>query len=407
MRQILRNTAFNAVGSVADRGGILVLTAMLSGALSPTAFAAFGQFQLTLTMLAAFSSVGIAASASRIFAQYDPDRPGDLSLLGTMWLLSLGAALVLSLVVAVLAVPGPSATPGLPPAALLTGLIALTLGVVANGGVLGLGLFKQGAVVSIITAGVLLTIGSLAAAQRSISLAALAVIAAYSVNSLLATLLVLRRVPFREVFNGPLLTRQSISNVTRVVGPLALVTLLAASGNWLLGQILNWGPDATSAFAGFIIGLQWFSLVQFLPGLVTRAVFPDMVRSVGGIDSRMKEALVLAPVLALTVVLGVAGLSPILAQFYDDRAVQGGMILIAYGVAALPQSVAGLLGNALIAQGCQSDWAWLTVKWFAVLLVSGGLFVPWGAMGMAMALFVSGSYLAVGAYVSVRKRATL
>lgn len=409
MRRILQNAGFNAVGSIFDRGSIVALTAMLSGALSPIAFSAFGQFQLTLTMLAAFASVGLAVSTSRIFAEHDAGRSDDLPMIGTMWLLSLFAALCLGLTITLISLVGPMIHTGLPPAFLLLGLTVLTLGVVANGGVLGFGLFREAAIVSIVTAAVVLGIGALAAVQRSLFLAAIAVIAGYGVNSLLASWLIFRRVSFGQLFSRQTLTRDAVMGVGRLVGPLAFVTLLAASGNWLLGQMLHLGVDATRAFSSFVIGLQWYALVQFLPSLLSRAIFPSIVRNSLAESGRaagrkeLWQAAALSVLSAALVAVGIAVLSPVLARLYAPDAVQGGVILTVFAVAALPQSVANMFGNVLVAARLQSRWASLTLQWFAVLLISALALVRYGAIGMAGALFIGGCYLALMAVVAARR----
>lgn len=407
-RRLIENTALNALGAVFDRGGIVLLTAMLSGSLSAEAFRDFGQFQLTLTMLASFSSVGLVVSISRLFAEHDGGRSDHFPLVGTMWLLSVIASVMLGLLGILFHVGGTPLDLGLPPLALLAGLIALTMGLIAGGGVLGLGLFRQGAVVSMITAMVLLGTGAWAVARGSLGLAATALVAAYAVNSLLLTALVLRRVSWRDMFLEKPFARQALRKVGSLVGPLAVVTLLASSANWILGQLtLLRAPDPTISFAGLIIGLQWFALVQFLPGLVGRALFPDFVKA--SYDGRrlLRQGLGVSVLSALMVAVGVAIFAPWIAAAYDPSAVAGGWILVAFAVAALPQSIANLVGGVLVARRLQHVWALLSLASYVILIVSAYVLGEGGAFGMAAALAASGAALAAGSVIIARRRRLL
>lgn len=408
MRRLIKNTALNALGSVFDRGGIVVLTAMLSGALTADDFRDFGQFQLTLTMLASFASVGLTVSVSRIFAERDGGRSDQFSLVGTMWLLSLIASALLGGAAVALNHAGAPIDVGVPPSVVLAGLIALTLGLVAGGGVLGLGLFSQGAMVSMGTAAVLLGVGAWAAAERSLALAAAALVWAYAVNGFLSSALVLKRVSWREMFRKRPLAPDALRQVGGLVGPLALVTLLAASANWLLGQLLlHRAPQATEAFAGFIIGLQWFALVQFLPGLVGRALFPDLVKGGDAQISGLRQGLRMSLMLAIGVAAGIWILAPLVSKIYDRSAVGEGWVISAFALAAMPQSVANLVGSVLVARRLQSAWALLSLGSYIILILLAYFLAPCGAIGIAAALAVSGATLAAGAVVVARRRRLL
>jgi O-antigen/teichoic acid export membrane protein len=411
MKVILQNTAINALSSIFDRGSIVLITAILSGALSSASFREFGQFQLTLTMLAAFSGVGISVSASRIFAEHGAGRSEHLPLIGTMWTLCLISALVLSFAALAASAFTPNLALELPPAALLAGVVFLALGIVANGGVLGLGLFKHAVGISMGSATVLVTVGALAAQQHSLGLAALAVVAAYGVNSALAGLVVLRRVDWRLLFRPPVLNRSAVAAVMHLIGPLAGVTVMAASGNWIVGQILLLRPAPADAFSGFVIGLQWFGLVQFIPSMLTRAAFPLLVgggTTVGGASTVKYSVLTMSVAatvpMALATAAGVWIASPLIAQFYGEDVLKGGNVLVAFALAALPQSVANLLGVALIIDGGQYDWLWLTSVWFASLVLFALILAPWGAFGAAASLFVSGAILSLAAYFAAKRR---
>ena len=407
MKLLLQNAAANAVGSIFDRGGMVALTAILSGALSAEAFRQFGQFQLTLSMLAALSSVGVAVSVSRLFAEHRGGTSEELHLAGTMWALSLIAALAFGGLATALGLISGGAV--VHTVAIAAGVFVVTAGIVAGGGVLGLALFRHAAAVSVVAACVLMGVGAVAAASRSLPLALASVVAAYTVSTVLMTAIVLRKVPAHAIFTRKVLSADSIARAASMIGPLALVTLLASSSNWLLGQILHFSPNPTLDFAGFIIGLQWFAIVQFVPGMISRAIFPEMVRwgLNGGQGAGQKElglSLLLSVGVAVAVFLVILIGSPIFAKAYDAGSVGNGIVLVAYSAAALPQCLANLFGNLLVASKNGAVWAGLTVEWFVFLLVAGGLLHRLGAIGVAIALAIAGLLLAVRAFSHLQRR---
>lgn len=408
LKAVVRNTAFNAAAAMLDRGSMVALTALLSSALPAPAFREFGQFQLTLTMLAAFSGIGISISAARIFAEHAAGRPANMTLVGAMWILSLLAALVLggsAMLIGVATGPGVASAHAIPDSLLLLGVIILAGGIVANGGVLGLSLFRQSVGIAAIAAAMVIGGGWLAARQGSAVIAAWALVLAYALTTLLSSALVLRNVRWQEVFTHPLLSTVRLKGVVELVGPLAGVTLLAASGNWILGQILLWRSPSPFAFSGYIIGLQWYALVQFLPSMLTRAVFPVLVgrKGAAGTGNVLFVSAAAAVGIALSTGIAIAAASPLVATLYDGKAVSGGGVLVAFAFAAIPQSAANLLGNAIIVHGRQRAWLILTVLWFASLNGCALFFAEWNAMGAAASLFFSGLLLTLASVGYARR----
>ncbi len=412
MKAILRNAGFSAVAAVLDRGSMVVMTALLSSALAPAAFSRFGQFQLTLTMLAAFSGAGISASAARIFAEISVRKPTDPSLIGVMWTLSFWAAVIMGLVtIGIATFVGTDGAHGsvLLDIALFFGIVLVTCGIVANGGVLGLSMFGQSIAISGVAAAIAVGGGLLAARTQSEVIAALALVASCGATTLLSAFLVLRRVGRRTVFVRPILNWKRLRTLSGLIGPLTGVTLLAASGNWLVGHILLWMSPSSLAFPGFIIGLQWYSLTQFLPAMLTRAVFPLLVHADATTESRkvLRFSIAASLAIALCVATGIAILNSSLARFYDGRSVEGGAILAAFAFAALPQSAVSVLANALVVRNGQLAWLYLSALWFVTQLVATIALADWNAMGAAAASFIAGIVLMLATCWHARRQGIL
>src|SRR5690606_31752242 len=78
-------------------------------------------------------------------------------------------------------------------------------------------------------------------------------------------------------------------SITKFVGPLVFITILAASSSWILGRLIlkDYGEHT---FAAYSIGLQWFALALFIPGMISRVVLPRLIRE----EKNQKETLKIA-----------------------------------------------------------------------------------------------------------------
>lgn len=412
MKIVIRNAGFSAAAAILDRGSMVVLTALLSRSLAPEAFSQFGQFQLTLTMLAAFCGMGVAVSAARLFAEIDADKPTDPTLIGTMWTLSFLIAVMLGIaVVAVRIFTGtePGKVQFISDVTIFFGIVFLASGIVASGGILGLSLFKRSMLIAGISAVILLGGGWFAARESSANIAAWTLVISYSVTTILSSILVLKRVKVSKIFVSPILTSKRFCAVSNLIGPLAGVSLLSALGNWLIGHILLWSSPSPFAFSGFIIGLQWYSLVQFLPGIMSRAIFPLLVRANVATDSR--RALVFSALSSLIIAFCVAAAisicSDLIAKYYDSRSISGGAVVIAFAVAALPQAVVSIIANVLIVNNRQITWLYLSLFSFVAQIVVTFALSSWNALGAAAGMFVAGMVLALATWGYARREGLL
>jgi O-antigen/teichoic acid export membrane protein len=403
LRSVIQNTGLSAAAAILDRGSVVVLTALLSSSLAPEAFKQFGEFQLTLTMLAAFSGMGVTVSAARLFAETDAGKPTDPSLIGTMWTLSLAAAAVLgsaTIAIGNLIGSGLAELQLIPNSALLIGVIFLAGGIVASGGILGLSLFNRSALIGVVSAAIVLVGGWIAAYERSAAIAAWSLVIAHGATALLSSVVVLRKVGWRMIFVAPIITQSRVRAVYGLIGPLAGVGLLAALCNWLMGHMLLWLSPSQFAFSGFIIGLQWFALVQFLPGMMSRAVFPLLVRANLPTDSRrallMSTSLSLG--MALCVAVAIAISSPFIVEYYDSRAIPDGAVLVAFAVAALPQAAVSIIANVLIVHGRQTVWLYLGIFSFGVQIAATFALSGCNALGAATSMFIAGLVLALATW---------
>jgi len=158
------NAGWSTLTHIINRGSLVVVSMILARNLDTSSFANYGYFQLTVSMLAAYASLGMGVSASRFFAEANATDFKKRIPLGTLWVMSIFAGAFFAIVVFVL--PGNLVQGGLtvPKWILAIGVFSLSLGTVPNGGILGLEQYKQAAIVSVASMLVLIS-GSMVAGR--------------------------------------------------------------------------------------------------------------------------------------------------------------------------------------------------------------------------------------------------
>jgi len=371
------NAAWSLIAHLLGRGSLVVASILLARTLKTSSFAAYSYFQLTASMLAAYSALGLGVTASRFFAETGHVSEDRAPPVGTLWALSALAGLILAL--AIMSLPDEWVDGGLefPRWLLSLGVFVMGLGVVPAGGILGLERYREATVTAAVAAGVVVlgsfiagTVGSAVWAMWSFVLGSL-------VQAAGNALVVVRAVHIRRLLALTRFGKLELRRIVEFAGPMTAVTLLSASGAWTVGRMILSGTSGEQGFALYVIGLQWFSLTLLLPGMISRVVLPRLVR--GRLESTVgtphrESALVrhgaymtLAAAMA-TFVIG-AILSPWLWSLYAVDYAPGAWLIIAFMAAAIPAAPANTLGNAILVDDGQMEWLLITGAWFIGLIL--------------------------------------
>lgn len=99
MKTLLTNAGWSAAAHLLERGSLVLVSIILSRMLDTAGFAAYGYFQMTVSMLAAYAAMGLGVTSSKFFAESDQLSPGAMPPLGTLWVLSVLSGLLLALVI--------------------------------------------------------------------------------------------------------------------------------------------------------------------------------------------------------------------------------------------------------------------------------------------------------------------
>lgn len=409
IKVLATNAGWSMIAHLLARGSLVVSSMLLARSLDVKGFAAYSYFQLTASTLAAYAAMGMGVTAARFFAESSNVREERMPPIGMLWILSILGGLVLAAVILYLPFSAIDGEQGIPRWIVALGVFAMSLGVVPSGGVLGLERFRCATFVSFASASALVG-GALAAGVAESALAAMAaLIVACLVQSLGDTVVVLHAMGWRRLARYCQFDKGDLRKIVGLAGPMLLVSLVAASGSWVVGRLILIGPDGESGFARYAIGLQWYALALFLPGMVTRVLFSRVTRArVDSSPTTIKKLVRNGSLMAtsLGVLVSAVGviLSPWLVGLYGVNYAVDKWLLAAFLAASIPSAPANSLGNAIVADNGQRAWLYMTVVWFFLLVMLATMMSPRGVWAGPISHAVASLTLASLALAVARRR---
>lgn len=412
LRTLAGNAAWSTLAHLLGRGSLVVAAILLARSLDTAAFAAYSYFQLTVSMLAAYAAMGLGVTASRFFAECGHVEDARTPPIGTLWMLSIVAGLIFALVILLLPTNWLDAGLGVPRWLMALGVFTMALGVVPSGGILGLERYVQATVAAAASATVLI-VGAVFAGRVGSPVAAMA---AFVIASLIQatgnSMVVVREVGWRKVVRHAGMNGSQLRRVAGLAGPMFGVSLLAASGSWVVGRIILAGPAGEHGFALYTIGLQWYALALFVPGMVSRVLLPRLVRSrlqdgTDGSRALVRKGATAALFSVALISIGGFFFSPWLLELYGSDYRVDKWLLGAFLLAAIPSAPVNTVGNAILAAQGQRTWFVLTLLWFLLVVVTARALGEHGAWGGAGSLGLSSLGLAGLALCVARRRGLL
>jgi O-antigen/teichoic acid export membrane protein len=411
LRILATNASWSLLNHLLSRGSFMVAAVILARALEPGEFALYSYFQLTVSMLAAYAAMGLGVTASRFFAELGHQGPKqDEAPIGTLWFLSLIAALMAAFVMLVLPDHVVKAGLDIPRSFMVIGVLLLVLNVVPGGAILGLERYRIATLISALSGMTAILGAYVAASKGEPSLAILGMIGAFLVQALGHTAIVIWLIGSGHLISTLRLDRRNITRVFSMAAPMLMVTLMAASGTWILGRIILAQPDGEHAFAYYSIGLQWFALALLLPGMLARVALPILVRSAATMEHQKallvaRQTALLAMATGISMAIFATLFGPWLISIYGENYSAGRWFISAFMLAGVILAPVNVMGNAIIAYDGQWQWLIVTVVWFvslgAIGIFTNGLGYWTGAISLTGAALVMA--LSAGLFAKSRR----
>ena len=410
-RALAVNAFWSLLSHLLSRGTLMLSAIILARTLDTSSFAAYSYFQLTVSMLAAYTAMGLGVSASRFFAEVGHEKnESEAPPIGALWMLSLIFSSAAFFMVMLIPSGWISAGLSVPKWLLALGVFSLGLAVIPSGAILGLERYKQATLISAVSGAAMLLLVWLASHQGLPTIAMGAIILSALLQAAGESVVVIKAVGWRKISAGFKLQRDDVRRVFALAGPMFFVTLLAASGSWLLGRMILHSEGGQHTFAMYVIGLQWFSLGLFVPGMLSRVLLPRLVRtrllasSAASSKKLVMQGVMLATAAALAIALLGLLFGPWILRIYGSSFGADRWFIAAFLGAAVLSAPANTLGNAIVANNGQRAWLILMAIWLAALLISGALAMPLGAISGAVAQAVAAAALTLAAVAVARAK---
>lgn len=391
-KTLVQNSVWILLNQLVSRGILVLASIVLARFFQPGEFAQFGYFQITSNLFVAYASAGLGVSASRFFAEFSHRNDSDaLPPLGTLWAASVLLALMASVVVFILPgqVFGNEVSINRP--LISTAVFFLVIGVVPAGAAMGLELYKKTIYVSFVSSSALMLGVASAILFGEIRYALVSLIFAIAIQSLGESLIVFWRVGRSAILDTLAFGRDRLRQIYAFGGPMVLVSMISASGAWLMGRLVI-EHSGQREFAIYSIGLQWFALAMFLPGLMSRAFLPMIIglnKAGGGSRNATHDVARLALLCALAISGVGALLSTQILRLYGHEYSGQSEVFIVFLAAAVFASSVNIFGNYMISKDRNMAWLIITVGWAIALVASWALIPADGAIRPAAAFLVS------------------
>ncbi|MCP5081987.1 MAG: hypothetical protein GY948_09855 [Alphaproteobacteria bacterium] len=387
---------FAALSQVLGRGSLILASILVANFMTVESFSTFTYFNLTIAMIATFSTLGLGVAASRIFAESTVglDEGKRCEARSVLFLAALSALVA---VCALHAMPDTwlVGSVQLSRPVLYASVMAITVNNVLLGAMSGRGEFGLMALAA--SAGLVVLFSGVAAAVHfgSVDFAIWSVLLSMTVQIVIFST---RLVPLLRAKNGSDSSQMSLrlaAGVMRIAGPMFLTSLVVGTVFWFLGRSLMGGENGVAEFSKYAVGLQWFSFILLVPSITTRVFFPRIVQaSVRDSDEKRKLVIMNAGAnFLVAAVLGAIAMAfgDVLLSLYGNDDVTDVQVFRLFVLAAIVAAPVNGLGNAIIARDPgPRRWLLLQVGWALVALLGALHFSATGtAASMAGALLLA------------------
>ena len=399
---------WSLAGTVISRGLTLVAMVLAARILGKAVFGELGMIQSTVGMFGTFAGFGLGVTATKHIAEFrhsDPERAGRILGLSGLTALATGGTMAIGLFAfAPWLAEHTLIAPHLA-GALRIGVLILFLNALngaQTGALAGFEAFKTIAYVNLL--GGLL---SFPIFLSGVYLGGLTgAVWALSINlcfSWLLNHLALRKEA--RHFNVPFTFSncfQELSILWRFSLPAVLGYAMVGPVNWVCSAMLVNQPEGYGEMGVFNACDQWYTMLMFLPSLLSQVVLPVLSERLGQRDTiKSRKTLVLtikaSALITLPLVLLASIASPYIMGLYGEGFRRGWPTLVVVLFAAGLQAVITPVGSSIAAAG--KVWVSFTwnMGWAITFILATVLLIHFGSLGLATAKTLS--YVALSSYI--------
>lgn len=386
------NGAYVIVTQVIGKGAATILTLVLARVLTTADFSAFTYTFFTATLLSSYLALGLQFAISRVVSEGVARRSwADDGRLGAILMLN-GGVSVAALALAPIYLPWlmSDEVPAAGVLVVIAGLV-FTWAALAQAGLYSTGRFRE-ALMPVISG----TAFVIVATGIGLFAHSLPVLIWGNIVGAAIPALAYARLLWRDgVLARPHLTRPPGRGAVAAVLTTALpglgVAIVYASITWLIARTLIEQQATPDQFAQYALGLQWFSLVLFVPLAFGQVLFPRFLLKAHDGDLTAAQiafpaALTFGTVLACAIVGSL--IAPALSWIYGAQYQFAPSFVFTILLAAALSGTVNLLGSYVMAARGTGVWLLVNLASGAIALLLLDQFPPTSAFEAARVLAV-------------------
>jgi O-antigen/teichoic acid export membrane protein len=379
---------------------LLLLGIIVARSLGKEGFGELGIIQSTIGVLGLIAGLGLGITATKFIAEFrdrDPGKVGNILALSTVFCLVSGGILSLLLVIF-----APVLADTVFHAPQLTFSLQISAGLVLGGAISGAQIgalsgfeaFKKIALINI-AMGILLVPVTVVMLDH------------FGLNGVLAASVMV-------VWTGIVLNRIALVSEYRKRGlawsvrdwraesgiiltfslPAILAALVVSTATWIVNTMLIHQPGGFDELGVLNAAIQWRTMLLFLPGIIALVSIPILAErhgneGYGAMAQLLKHLLIVTSFVMVPATILVCIFSPVIMQQYGVDFAGTGTVLVLIALSALFMGLSVPVGNMIAASGRMWVWFLMNLGWAIVLIGCARVLLPWGALGIAVALLAA------------------
>lgn len=388
----------------------------LARILGKNTFGEYGVINGTVSMVSSFAGLGIGTTVTKYIAElkvYDPIRLGKIVSLSSI--INFLSAILYSIIFLVFSpwlAKNILAAPQLAPI-LQISTICLALGTINSiqqSVLVGFEAFRYNSLISIISSifqSFLLVLGAYYYGLTGVVLAF--TISAFFLTVLYGIATYRERKKFHVVISlrG---AKDEYGIIFRYTIPAFLAGVLVGPAFWATNAILANQTNGYSELGILSAASQWQQIIQLIPSIIGAALLPVMSEKYGLGDKEgsiriMKRMTKIITIIVVPVAVLLSFLSTFIMSCYGRAFSSGYLTLVFVIITSAFLAILTPISQFISASGKMWSGFFLNLIWVFCLLILSYILVKWGALGIALARFMSYLILGLCTYFFVRKLA--
>lgn len=396
-RRVKSGLLWNLLATIAGRSTALFISVILSRVLGKEGFGEFSIIQSTILTFGVFAGFGTGLTTTKHIAETfrtDPAKAGRILGMASIISIAFGGFMTVMLLLASFSIAtnflsSPNLTTFLRIASL--SLVPSALNGSQNGALAGFEEFRKLSKVNIYSGIVTIVSVTIGVLQNDMSGA----LWGYNVAALISCILGARmlKVTIRE--NGIIRDYQNFLSewpvLWRFSFPAMLTNTLVTPVNWVCHTMLVNQKDGFSQMAVYNVVTQWRQLLLFLPSIAAQVFLPIIASQSASesLHSIRQHYLKMNVAITLPFFITLSILSPFIMSLYGKSYIIHWPVFVIVQLATLAQIIQSPMITSWAANGLMWTNFTANIVWSSSLIIFSWLLISMGALGLALALFIS------------------